>query len=71
MRGTLTASCPQCGKTLPMFNSEQPDTLIKCPACGAELGTVGDALKGAEKAFNEVGEAISIEFGHILGPDET
>jgi hypothetical protein len=65
MNAILTAKCPQCGSSLPMPVSQAPDTPMKCDACGAELGTVGEAMRTLEAAK----QSITQHFGEALGDD--
>jgi DNA-directed RNA polymerase subunit RPC12/RpoP len=43
-RAEATLKCKRCGHAVPpLAESTSDDTLITCPACGANLGRWGDA----------------------------
>jgi len=66
----MEAHCPECGSPIPPPESDDPDTTLKCTSCGGDLGTVGDALKAAEKTLNDAEEEIAKQFGKLLREDE-
>ena len=45
-KAEATLKCTRCGHSVPPpANSTSDETLIVCPACGANLGSWGDAEK--------------------------
>jgi DNA-directed RNA polymerase subunit RPC12/RpoP len=56
----MEAHCPECGSPIPPPASDDPNTPIKCASCGADLGTVGEALEAAKKKL----------LGEVFGDDE-
>ena len=49
-KAEATLKCTRCGHSVPPpAESTSDDTLIICPACGANLGSWGDAKKEISK----------------------
>jgi DNA-directed RNA polymerase subunit RPC12/RpoP len=45
-KAELTLKCTKCGHLVPSpSESTSDDTLVICPACGADLGTWGEAKR--------------------------
>ena len=49
-KAEATLKCTWCGHSVPLpADSTSDETLIVCPACGANLGSWGDAKKETSK----------------------
>jgi hypothetical protein len=49
-RAEVTLKCTKCGHLVPTPSEATSDeTLVICPACGADLGTWGEAKKALRR----------------------